>query len=278
MIFSFTQDPIQRDVDSWIINNWVLGKMVTNPRDREEMAKARQFNGVRLSVYAMRNDHINDFLARLTREVCLDRSTWSKFVLSAGVGSITFQRLALSRVIVGGDMVLDESQVEHQLVHASYLWARYLTNNSLGTYFDKAEQLGVFIVDRASKIYECGEEIWALTGQLHAINIDIIMAHYEVGERWSFFGTSPPCYLSGPVSLINHACRNHSNVVIKRVDRFPSWLQSRVRPCPDPFVVAIAETRICVGDRVYATYDRNDTDLKNQRGIECNVCKTSKRK
>ena len=121
-------------------------------------------------------------------------------------------------------------------------------------------------------MYQSGEELWPLVGQLHTIDVDIVMASFKAGERWSFFGTSPPSYLSGPVLLINHACHRHSNVIIKRIERHPRWMHSPTHEVPQNWVMAIAETRICAGDRVYATYDLDSAELKRIRGIECMIC------
>ena len=113
------------------------------------------------------------------------------------------------------------------LVESSYYWARYITDLRMRTYFDITEQLGVQLHQQVDRPYEGGEEIWGLVGTLHTIHIDNVLAKLTKGERWSFYGTSPPRYLSGPVSLINHACHKHRNVSIKPiVEKSPSWLST----------------------------------------------------
>ena len=236
------------------------------------MEQARHFEGAYTSP-RMDNEPLQDFLKLLSDEVCRNLSDWMKFLKTPAASSVAHQRLQLSGVIERVSGERDALNVLKTTALSTYSWARYLTSRTLRTYFDVTEQLGVRMKDDATRDYECGEEVWPLIGQLLDIDIKIVMAKYSVGERWSFFGTSPPRYLSGPVSLINHACRKHSNVTIKPIDRYPSWFPTRSDFVRERCVVAVAETRIYAGDRIYATYDDNTSGLQRTRGIVCIYCR-----
>ena len=263
------QDPVERDVDTWILNNWILGCVFNQAQEREKVAHARKFNGS--SSVTEPNDTVYQFLKEMTRHHCLTYETWDTFMCDTTVKCVSDQQQQLCRVLRNSDNDIMELVLKKVLVTSTFFWARYVTDIRMRTYFDITEQLGVQLQQHVDRPYECGEEIWALLGELHPINIDNVLAKSKKGERWSFYGTSPPRYLSGPVSLINHACHKHSNVIIKPiVDNSPIWLLNR--STSQQVFVAIAETRISAGDRIYATYDRDASELQRSRGIKCNVC------
>ena len=271
VVICFKQGHVERELDTWIINNWVLGVMYVNTSDHKTMSKARHFDGMRITP-PTQNEQLQDFLHLLTPGVCRNTTSWTTFLELGTANCVQSQRAQLSGVIESVNNQMDASHIVRITVSSSYYWARYLTSPRICTYFDVNEQLGVRMQDDARRPYECGEELWPLLGRLHDIDIDTVKRTYVVGARWSFFGTSPPMYLSGPVSLINHACQKHSNVVIKPVDRYPNWIRTRSQSFYDKCVVAVAETRISAGDRVYATYDSDNRALKAARGIECMLC------
>ena len=262
------QDPVERDVDTWILNNWVLGSVFDEAQEREIAAHARKFDD---SSTTEHNESVYLFLKEMTRQQCLTYESWESFMNHPTVNCVSDQQEQLCRFLRNSNNEIEELLLKQVLVKSTYFWARYLTDRRMRTYFDVTEQLGVQLQHEVDRPYECGEEIWALVGELHPINIENVLAKSEKGERWSFYGTSPPQYLSGPVSLINHACHKHSNVIIKPViDNSPIWLLTGCTS--QQFFVAIAETRICAGDRIYATYDQDERELRKTRGMECNVC------
>jgi hypothetical protein len=268
-IFENSQNPVERDVDSWVLNHWVLACIFDVANEREIVAQGRDFNGNSSATSA--NDSVYQFLNEMTREECFSFQTWEAFMCHPTAACVLHQQQQLCRVILNSNQGIGEQDMEKILVESSYYWARYITDLRMRTYFDITEQLGVQLHQQVDRPYEGGEEIWGLVGTLHTIHIDNVLAKLTKGERWSFYGTSPPRYLSGPVSLINHACHKHSNVIIKPiVEKRPSWLISGSRF--QPVYVAIAETRISAGDRIYATYNRDESELRTTRGIECNVC------
>ena len=264
------QVPVEREVDSWIINNWVLGQVYACSADRRSIADAR--GDCPGGLQNINNDSLHDFLQLLTPGKCSTFKNWYTFLNIHPPFSVNFQCEQLKELMEHVNDEMDQTQISDLLVSTTIIWARYLTSPLLCTYFDIKEQLGVRIADNAIRIFECGEEIWPLLGKLHEIDVEIVKARYAIGQRWSFFGTSPPRYLSGPVSLINHACHRHSNVIIKPVEHQPQWNRTSRQSISQNCFVAVAETRISPGERVYATYDMDDIELKRTRGIECSLC------
>ena len=264
------QIPVEREVDTWIINNWVLGQVYANSADRKTKAEAR--GDCPGGLENTNNEPLHVFLQLLTPTKCSNFKTWHTFLNINPPFSVDFQREQLTELIEHVSDTMDQTHTSVVLVSTTLYWARYLSSPLLCTYFDIKEQLGVRIADNAIRRFECGEEIWPLLGQLHDNDVAIVMARYAVGQRWSFFGTSPPRYLSGPVSLINHACHRHSNVIIKPVEHLPQWNRTSRQSINQNCFVAVAETRISPGERVYATYDMDAIELKRTRGIECSLC------
>ena len=144
--------------------------------------------------------------------------------------------------------------------------------SKVAAYYDDTEQVGVRLGVAQARV-ECGEEIWSLCGVLEHIDESIVRAPLRQSVRWSYYGFHPTMYLSGPISMINHACRLHFNVSLQKM-RAPSWAwrsPTLAGNKPD-FIVAVAERRIEAFDRIYAVYDDDEESLISCRGIGCLIC------
>ena len=163
-------------------------------------------------------------------------------------------------------------RLQPKLVSGTFHWARFVTQYRITLYNDTVEGVGVRLRSSAL-MYESGDTLWPLIGCVFRVDRHIALAKLQSPTvRWSYFGDeSKPMYLGGPVSMINHACRQHSNVVLKVLDRDDMDAQIQRYPCKT--IVAVAETRISPKDRIYACYDYNADDLFASRGIACQLCK-----
>ena len=131
----------------------------------------------------------------------------------------------------------------------------FLTQSKLKAYYNNEEGIG---------ISECvpidqGETIRELSESLHQVGDDITTIQYPVGMRWSFFEDS---YLAGPVSLINCSCSKHRNVNMRGTDN----------EYGKKVVGVISEWYIERGEKLFAAYDNDITNMKALRGIRCLLC------
>jgi len=150
----------------------------------------------------------------------------------------------------------------------TFEWARFLVQKKVTIYYDETEQVGVRLGNAETHV-DCGEEIWPLCGALEDIDASIVHRQLQTTDRWSYYGSRPTKYMSGPISMINHACRAHFNVSFQKMP-VPNW-HNLEGTGPD-YIVAVAERRIEAADRIYAVYDDNEDSLFESRDICCTVC------
>ena len=149
------QGPVEREVDTWIINNCVLGQVFANSVDRKRKAEARGVCATDLR--NTNNEPLQAFLQLLTPQTCSNLKNWQTFLDIKPPFSVHFQCEQLSGLI---EQVYDRKEKAYiidVLVATTFYWARYLTSPLLSTYFDIKEQLGVRIDDNACRNnFECG--------------------------------------------------------------------------------------------------------------------------
>ena len=208
------------------------------------------------------------FLHTLSHCHCKTFQSWSA-TFSSERGTTDIQSEVL-RILenIERDASLQASTVTiEQVLEMSYPWARFLVQHRIAAYEDPIEQLGAHLALQ-SVPYEGGETVHALFGALHVIDQIEVTQRTHMRQRWSYFGQQGRVhYLSGPISLINHACHEHSNVVLKLVK------YGGIRRPETARMVAVAERQIMPGDKIYATYDNDAELLFETRGIACNLCK-----
>ena len=151
------QGPVEREVDTWIINNWVLGQVFANSVDRKRKAEARGVCATDLR--NTNNEPLQDFLQLLTPQTCSNLKNWQTFLDIKPPFSVHFQCEQLSGLIEQVYDRKEQAYIIDVLVATTFYWARYLTSPLLSTYFDIKEQLGVRIDNNACRTFECGEEI-----------------------------------------------------------------------------------------------------------------------
>ena len=129
-------------------------------------------------------------------------------------------------------------------------WFRFLSQNEVGVYWDRIEQIGIYVKEDFPR----ATTLFSLECSLHSLNKVGIMTQQLNHQRFSF--TAFDMFLAGPASLINHACSNCSNAILDF-----SSLQ----------VVVNADYVLAPG-RVYITYNDEPTLLQH-RGISCLMCR-----
>ena len=266
-------DPIPRFVDSWILLHWILASVhrtwatwhyhAEQRKPFSEFGRAPHHSVLDGSrIYA----HTEIFLRVLSRTHCADAQSWSaNFTLGRAIPEIQAEICNIIENVVGDASLQTRVNVE-QVLELTYAWARFLIQQRIRAYNDPIEQLGARLALHAVP-YECGETLDALFGALHVVDPIRVTQLTQIHQRWSFFGRQGSAYyLSGPISIINHACHDHSNVVLK------SLTYGGLRQCKLTKMVAIAERQILPGDIIYATYDNDSDYLFETRGIICNLC------
>ena len=131
------------------------------------------------------------------------------------------------------------------------LWIRLLQDSAVACYWDAVEQIGVHL---NCKSLLQGDSIACLAPLCISVNALSVSLQAKAFGRFSF--TSSNEYLAGPASLINHACKRHSNVVVDYND----------------LEVVIDVPRIHQFDRLYSTYN-TPNEMFLSRGITCRRCR-----
>ena len=216
---------------------------------------------------AQRHNQSTKFLRSLSGSHCANVKSWTAdFLLGRFIPEIQVELGDLIENAFSDASIRDFVEVD-QVLELSYAWARFLVQQRITVYDDPVEQLGAQLA-LDTVLNEGGETVHALFGALHVVNPTQVCQSTHMRQRWSYFGRQGSArYLSGPISLINHACHDHSNVVIKLMTYGKRNHRQLTR------MVAIAERQIMPGDKIYATYDNDSKSLSESRGIKCNICK-----
>ena len=251
---------------------------LSDVRDWDAVARSRLYGAISIAV--TRSTRFQEFqqsisfVNQLNRNHCRDSCAWREAFVDDAACAFALQLRRLYHVVqssyehVNGPL----SSPQHpQLVSGTFHWARFVTQKQFTLYFDEVEGVGV-VTARSAHPYEGGHTLWPLIGPIERVATRIALAKLESSsDRWSYFGDlNKPMYLGGPVSLINHACRRHSNVILKFIEIRDSAQQ--IQRYPGETMVAVAETRINANDRIYTCYDDNADDLFITRGIRCRSC------
>ena len=217
-----------------------------------------------------------NFLNGMTTSMSSSLNVWTEAFMGQHANNLALQQ---SKVIFD---VISRLQI-HEGTHPSFRtrralssavcantfnWARFLVQKNVAIYYDETEQVGVRLGNAETHV-DCGEEIWPLCGALEDIDASIVRRQLQATDRWSYYGSRPTKYMSGPISMINHACRAHFNVSFQKMP-VPNW--HSLECTGQDFIVAVAERRIDAADRIYAVYDDNEESLFESRGICCTVC------
>lgn len=88
-------------------------------------------------------------------------------------------------------------------------WFKLIQNDNVGYYWDPMEQISLVL--KCNEVHQA-DAIHVLKPVLHGINDVSVLLQANPHGRFSF--TAGRKYLAGPASLINHACKRHSNVVV----------------------------------------------------------------
>ena len=129
-------------------------------------------------------------------------------------------------------------------------WLRFLCQNEVGVYWDRVEQIGIYVMED----YAQATTLLSLECSLHSLNKIGMSTQQLAHQRFSF--TSSNMLLAGPASLINHACSDCSNAIFD----FKA-LQ-----------VIVNVEQILAPGRLYITYNDESTLLR-YRGISCRMCR-----
>ena len=277
-------DPGARHVDAWVLVHWVLGRVLPAVDQWEKVARGRLCWATECtrSTNSRMVDQADSlaFVMDITTSMTSTMAAWT----NSFNGSLASTRaLRQSDLVVAAVSQSLKDSGTHPSVNSfdavtstismhTYQWARFLAQSKVAAYYDDTEQVGVRLGVAQAQV-ECGEEIWSLCGVLEHIDESIVRAPLRQGVRWSYYGFHPTMYLSGPISMINHACRLHFNVSLQKM-RAPSWAwrsPTLTGNKPD-FIVAVAERRIEAFDRIYAVYDDDEESLTSSRGIGCLIC------
>ena len=128
-------------------------------------------------------------------------------------------------------------------------WFRFVCSKIVAAYWDPAECLGVTVRTHFDK----HDLLAVLQGHPHALNSRTLRAQMPKNAMFSLMRGN--LYLSGPASLINHACIKHANCVLDFSN----------------FSVEVSSSRLEAGDRLYYTYS-DEVDMSTVRGIACTFC------
>jgi len=262
-----------RFVDCWILVHWVLANVHSTWPTWHSQAKQRdtfsEFGRPHCSSRdaAQRHSQVTTFLRLLSRSDCANLQSWTdNFSLGRLKPEIHVELAVLIENAIDDASLQPFVDVEHVL-ELAYPWASLLVQQRIAVYNDAVEQLGARLAFDTVP-YEGGETVHALFGALHVVDPARVCQSTHMRERWSYFGRQGSAqYLSGPISLINHACHEHSNVVLKLMSYGKSSRRLLTR------MVAVAERQIMPGDKIYATYDNDTKSLSESRGIKGNICK-----
>ena len=261
-----------RFVDCWILVQWVLASVHITWATWHSQAKQRdtfsEFGRPHYSSRdaAQRHHQATQFLRSLSRSHCANLQSWSaNFSLGCFIPEIQVELVDLIKNAIDDASLRAFVEVK-QVLELTYAWARFFVQQRITVYDDPVEQLGAQLaLDTVP--YEGGETLHALFGALHVVDPTHVCQSTHMRQRWSYFGRQGSArYLSGPISLINHACHEHSNVVLKLMRYGKSRRRQLTR------MVAVAERQIMPGDKIYATYDNDSKSLSESRGIKCNIC------
>ena len=281
--FYFQVDPSQRHIDEWVIVHWILPQCVPEFEKWERIAHGRLFGAIAHGLTRKNRQaefcETTTFLQSLKRCQCESMPRWASefsegtnlLLAAQGHRALHVTRRAYSSM----DMLHYRHETTHlfSLVQTgTFHWAQFLTQSRVKTYVDIVEGVGVRLCTTA-RVYEGGETVWPLIGRVFKVARDIVMASMTQcsSERWSFFERAEiPMYLGGPISLINHACRKHCNVVIKAIEKQSE--NADTQRWVNETVVAVAEMRIEPNDRIYVCYDDCADGLFASRKIFCLMC------
>ena len=262
-----------RYVDCWILVHWVLASVhkawATWHRQAQQRHQFSEFDNQLASIQDSCRKHVQilTFLKVLRHSPCANLQEWSTAYTERRAKPEVQSEVMNLIQQVAGDASLRTRVTVEQVLELSYAWARFLIQKRIVAYNDPVEQLGAKLAVNAVS-YEGGETLHALFGSLHFVDPIQVLKCTNMRQRWSYFGQQGSArYLSGPISLINHACHDHSNVVLKLLTygKSPHREMSRM--------VAVAERRITAGDKIYASYDNDTENLFQTRGIQCNLCR-----
>ena len=129
-------------------------------------------------------------------------------------------------------------------------WLRFLCQNEVGVYWDRIEQIGIYV----KHDFVRATTLFSLECSLHSLNKASVLTQHLWCQRFSF--TALNMLLAGPASLINHACSNCSNAIIDF-----SSLQ-----------VIVNTDCVLAPGRLHITYN-DEATLLLRRGISCLMCR-----
>ena len=129
-------------------------------------------------------------------------------------------------------------------------WLRFLCQNEVGVYWDRVEQIGIYVMED----FPQATTLFSLECSLHSLNKVGMKTQHLARQRFSF--TSSNMLLAGPASLINHACSACSNAILDF----------------NALQVIVNVDQILAPGRLYITYNDENTLLRF-RNIYCRMCR-----
>ena len=262
-------------MDAWVLVHWILGSLIPAV-DQWNLLASERLYGATENSFTRKNritEHADslEFVRGITTSMTSSLSVWTQTFIGSRASDAGVQQSRLIISVVSRSLKLSMTHPSRYSLVAvtsavgkqTYEWACFLNQSKVTTYYDDTEQIGVRLGDAEAQV-ECGEEIWPL-------DETFINTPLAKGTRWSYYGSHPIKYLSGPISLINHACRRHFNVSLQKM-RDTKWRFHAFRGRHADIMVAVAERRIEAGDKFYAVYDDDEDSLLVSRGITCLKC------
>ena len=273
-------DSTARHVDAWVLVYWVLGRAIPDADKWELLARRRLYGTTECASTIHDHEDSLKYVTGITASMTSTMASWTKHFTGPQASALANRQSCLLVAEVSRLLKLSRTHpsfnscdaVKSTISAHTYQWARFIAQSKVTVYYDDTEHIGVRLCDSEAQV-DCGEEIWALCGGLENLDESIVRAPLEEGVRWSYYGSNPIMYLSGPISMINHACRLHFNVSLQKM-RAPSWActSTALARGHSYFMVAVAERRIEAKDNIYVVYDDDESSLLASRGISCLIC------